>query len=113
MFSRLTPAARPLPFAARPLPFAARPLPFAARPLPFAARPFLRRSPLWYWLSVALFLLAMLSKGSVVVMPALLLMIVWWLRSFNKMGSVALRAVFHNFLDVNYGVQNVVSNTLY
>jgi tetratricopeptide (TPR) repeat protein len=37
-------------------------------------------SPLWYWLSLAAFLLAMLSKGSVAVLPVLLLGIVWWLR---------------------------------
>ncbi len=36
-------------------------------------------SPLWYWLSLAAFVLAMLGKGSVAVMPALLLGIIWWL----------------------------------
>ncbi len=36
---------------------------------------------LWYWLSLAAFLLAMLSKGSVAVFPVLLLGIIWWLRS--------------------------------
>jgi tetratricopeptide (TPR) repeat protein len=35
---------------------------------------------LWYWLSLAAFTLAMLSKGSVAVLPVLLLGIVWWLR---------------------------------
>ena len=34
----------------------------------------------YYWLSLAAFLLAMLSKGSVAVLPVLLLGIVWWLR---------------------------------
>ncbi len=34
----------------------------------------------WYWLSLAAFLLAMLSKGSVAVLPGLLLVIVWWRR---------------------------------
>ena len=34
----------------------------------------------WYWLSLAAFLLAMLSKGSVAILPVLLLGIVWWLR---------------------------------
>ncbi len=34
----------------------------------------------WYWLSLASFTLAMLSKGSVAVLPILLLGIVWWLR---------------------------------
>ncbi|MGD0656287.1 MAG: tetratricopeptide repeat protein [Thermoguttaceae bacterium] len=37
-------------------------------------------SPLWYWLSLAMFALAMFSKGSAAVLPALLLGIVWWLR---------------------------------
>ena len=40
-----------------------------------------RPSPLWYWLSLAAFLLAMLSKGSVAVLPVLLLGIVWWCRT--------------------------------
>jgi protein O-mannosyl-transferase len=34
----------------------------------------------WYWLSLSAFVMAMLSKGSVAVMPILLLGIVWWLR---------------------------------
>jgi tetratricopeptide (TPR) repeat protein len=34
----------------------------------------------WYWLSLTAFLLAMLSKGSVAILPVLLLGIVWWLR---------------------------------
>jgi tetratricopeptide (TPR) repeat protein len=37
-------------------------------------------SPLWYWLSLAAFVLAMLGKGSVAILPVLLLWIVWWLR---------------------------------
>jgi tetratricopeptide (TPR) repeat protein len=40
-----------------------------------------RHSPLWYWLSLAAFVLAMLSKGSAAVLPALLLGIAWWMRS--------------------------------
>jgi protein O-mannosyl-transferase len=32
----------------------------------------------WYWLSVTAFTLAMLSKGSVAILPLLLLLIVWW-----------------------------------
>jgi tetratricopeptide (TPR) repeat protein len=34
----------------------------------------------WYWLSLTAFLFAMLSKGSVAVLPVLLLWIIWWLR---------------------------------
>jgi protein O-mannosyl-transferase len=37
-------------------------------------------SGVWYWLSLAAFVLAMFGKGSVAVMPALLLCIVWWKR---------------------------------
>ncbi len=32
----------------------------------------------WYWLSLFAFLLAMLSKGSVAILPLVLLLIVWW-----------------------------------
>ncbi|MGW8258183.1 MAG: tetratricopeptide repeat protein, partial [Thermoguttaceae bacterium] len=51
----------------------------------------------FYWLSLAAFILAMLSKGSMAVLPVLLLGIVWWLCTVfreTKMGqspSVALR----------------------
>lgn len=34
----------------------------------------------WYWLSLLAFLLAMLSKGSVAVLPVVLLVIAWWQR---------------------------------
>lgn len=37
-----------------------------------------RRSALWYGLSIVAFLLAMLSKGSVAVLPPMLLLIAWW-----------------------------------
>ena len=38
----------------------------------------------WYWLSLAAFLLAMLSKGSVAILPVLLLRIIWWLRPLTR-----------------------------
>jgi protein O-mannosyl-transferase len=38
----------------------------------------------FYWLSLAAFTLAMLSKGSVAVLPILLLGIVWWLRPLTR-----------------------------
>ena len=34
----------------------------------------------WYWLSLLAFVLAMLSKGSVAILPLVLLWIVWWQR---------------------------------
>ncbi len=40
--------------------------------------------PLFYWLSLAAFVLAMLSKGSVAVLPVLLLVILWWLRPLTR-----------------------------
>ena len=45
-------------------------------PWPLAPSP----RPLFYWLSLAAFVLAMLSKGSAAILPILLLAIVWWLR---------------------------------
>jgi protein O-mannosyl-transferase len=38
----------------------------------------------FYWLSLLLFILAMLSKGSVAIMPALILGITWWLRPLTR-----------------------------
>ncbi len=38
----------------------------------------------WYWSSIGLFVLAVLSKGTVVALPVVILMCVWWLRSSIK-----------------------------
>ncbi len=38
----------------------------------------------WYWLSLLAFVMGILSKGSVVVLPVLLLGILWWLRPLTK-----------------------------
>jgi protein O-mannosyl-transferase len=38
----------------------------------------------WYWLSLTAFALGMLSKGSVLILPAVLLGVVWWLRPLTK-----------------------------
>jgi len=48
----------------------------------------------WYWLSLAAFVLAMLSKGSVAVMPVLLLGIVWWLRPLTRWDLVRIAPFF-------------------
>ncbi|MGA2062560.1 MAG: hypothetical protein ABSG67_18925, partial [Thermoguttaceae bacterium] len=42
----------------------------------------------WYWLSLAAFILAMLSKGSAAVLPVILLGIICWLRPWNEKASV-------------------------
>jgi len=38
----------------------------------------------WYWLSLAAFVLAMLSKGSVAPLPVLLVVVVWWIRPLTR-----------------------------
>ncbi len=43
----------------------------------------------WYAISLVLFVLALLSKGSAAVLPLLLLGIVWWLRSQERQGRGA------------------------
>ncbi len=52
--------------------------------LPLAPRSSPLASCLWYGLSLLAFILAMLSKGSVAVLPVLLLGIVWWLRPLTR-----------------------------
>jgi tetratricopeptide (TPR) repeat protein len=48
----------------------------------------------WYWLSLAAFVLAMLSKGSAVVLPVLLLGIIWWLHPLIKLDMVRTAPFF-------------------
>ena len=38
----------------------------------------------WYWLSLTAFLLAMLSKGSVAILPLVLLLLIWWKRPITR-----------------------------
>ncbi|MGD0653496.1 MAG: tetratricopeptide repeat protein [Thermoguttaceae bacterium] len=51
-------------------------------------------SPLWYWLSLTAFVLAMLGKGSAVVLPVLLLGIIWWLRPLTRRDLVRTAPFF-------------------
>jgi protein O-mannosyl-transferase len=48
----------------------------------------------WYWLSLAAFVLAMLSKGSVAVLPVLLLGIVWRLRPLTRWDLLRMAPFF-------------------
>ena len=62
--------------ACRPTPTVAqRWCPLAAKQIPHPS--------LFYWLSLAAFVLATLSKGSAAVLPVVLLGIIWWLRPLN------------------------------
>ncbi len=54
----------------------------------------------WYWASVVMFVLAMLGKGSVAPLPAVLLLLVWWQR--GRLGVRDLVRV------VPFGVVSVV-----
>jgi len=61
---------------------------------PPASQPSLAATERWYWLSVAAFVLAMLSKGSVAVLPLLLLAILWWLRPLTTRDLVRTAPFF-------------------
>jgi tetratricopeptide (TPR) repeat protein len=52
------------------------------------------RGPNWYALSVAAFVLAMLSKGSVAPLPAMLLVIIWWQRGTITRADLVKTAPF-------------------
>jgi tetratricopeptide (TPR) repeat protein len=48
--------------------------------------------PIWYWLSLSASVLAMLSKGSTVILPAVLLILAWWRRGrLSAIGRELLR----------------------
>ena len=48
----------------------------------------------WYWLSLLAFLIGMLSKGSVTMLPVLLLGIIWWLRPLTMRDVVRTAPFF-------------------
>ena len=64
----------------------------------------------WYWVSLASFVLAMLGKGSVAVLPVLLLGISWWLRHLTWRDFVRVRAIFSDCHGVNW-CKHMVPNT--
>ena len=49
---------------------------------------------LWYWLSLSAFVLAMLSKGSVAMLPVVLLLIIWWQRRRISVNDLLRTAPF-------------------
>ncbi|MGW8256074.1 MAG: tetratricopeptide repeat protein [Thermoguttaceae bacterium] len=53
-----------------------------------------RHSSLFYWLSLAAFILATLSKGSEVVVPAVLLGIIWWIRGVTRRDLLRIAPFF-------------------
>ena len=53
-----------------------------------------RRVGRWYWFSLAAFVLAMLSKGSVAILPLALLLVVWWRHNRVTGRDLALTAPF-------------------
>lgn len=48
----------------------------------------------WYWISLAAFVLAMLSKVSAAVLPLLLLVIIWWKRPLGRRDWVQMLPFF-------------------
>jgi protein O-mannosyl-transferase len=49
---------------------------------------------LWYWISLLAFSLAMLSKGSVAILPLVLLLIIWWRRQITLGDSLRTAPFF-------------------
>lgn len=60
-------------------------------PAPIKADPVSKPRRKWYWLSLAAFLLALLSKTSVVILPLVLLLCSWWLH-----GKISRRDLWRN-----------------
>lgn len=60
----------------------------------------------WYWFSLVAFLLAMLSKGSVAILPGVLLLLIWWQRGSITRRDV-LRTVPFFFLAAVFTVVNI------
>ncbi len=55
---------------------------------------FVQNRVFWYWISLAAFALAMLGKGSAVVLPVVLLGIVWWRRKLGRWDSIRILPFF-------------------
>ena len=96
----------------KPQPANADGSPLAAEHSPLAPRHW----SLWYWLSLAAFLLAMLSKGSVAMLPLLILGIIWWLRPLTRwdlLRSVPFFAVAVMLTAVNLWFQRHGSDVVF
>ena len=57
-------------------------------------RPYLAGVSHWYWLSLAMFVLALLGKGSVSTLPVVLLLLAWWQRGRVTGRALARAAPF-------------------
>jgi tetratricopeptide (TPR) repeat protein len=55
---------------------------------------YLKEERTWYWLSLLAFAAAMLSKGSVAILPMLLLLILWWRRGLSRKDWLATLPFF-------------------
>jgi protein O-mannosyl-transferase len=79
------------------------------QPPPTKNRKYLRAVDYWYFLSLLLFILAILSKGSAVVLPVLLLGIIWWQRGglimWDFVGTAPFFAAAVGFTLVNVWFQ--------